>query len=328
MKQVKKGKKNQPVQKKDFKKRTNKVGSRKIASNETSSSSVRSKRVVMPKQQLEGGDDQISELLIGLRHYNEKKRLDAANGLVRIGASSLPENRFADVLTGLGYCLSDGDDLVRTKASSFLFGLLSCSDGQLLKPFLASICVQIRAALAHVKAPIRLDAVGFLKKSCSLNLFTVTEIQELLRSLIEVTSTLTVTQSHKSRKGSDDAKHIVLSTIEALLNLVVNKKQETEAGYVDSNEWTLSAILTRSFTPTFSIANDIRKLLNYLLRQGEDVARERIEGLAIESGIIEPVLRKPEPVDSRTNSTSKPKRKPAGSVFSKLSALMRDSDSD
>lgn len=314
--------------KKDFEKLTRKVGARKSSRNETHVNGVSSKRVVMPVQQLESSDS-VAEYLTGLRHYNEKKRLDAINALIRTGAGRIQHDRLGEVIVSLGFGLSDEDEAVRKKCGSFLCVILKDLDGTLLGPFYPKICIQIRAALADVSAPIRLDTIEFLKTVVDLAIFDSSEVTALIKSLVEVNSTLLITQTMRaSKKGQPlDIRYAVYECSEALLGQIALRRQKIEEGFIDPSQWTISALLQRTFSPPSTLDQDVRKLIQSLELQGEDVAKKRIEKMSIDAGIFE----KPSVVQAAAAADTKPAKKEysSGSAFSKLSLLMRDnSDSD
>lgn len=312
---------------KDFVKKSRRVGTRKFQRNETSASGLRLKRVVMPNQQLVAGDDQVSELLVGLRHYNEKKRLDAVHGLLRIGSSSVPESRLSEVLNSLGYCLSDEDDVVRCKCGNFLFSVLCNTSSAILAPFLANVCIQLRAGLSSVNPAIRLDSVVLVKRIIPLKVFTPIEIHEILRSLIEIHSTILSTAQSKAQKNQEEARMLVLSAIESLLQLQLLKGKELEDGLIDPNQWTITSVLGRVFSPTLEASIEVKRLLHLLDRQGDDILKQRFEGLAIQCGLVDVSSAKKSDSGSTLSTKKKLDKKPIGSVFSKLSLLTRD-DSD
>ena len=316
-----------PSKPKDFTKQSRKVGTRKVQNNETRATGLGSKRVVMPTQQLTAENDQVSEYLVGLRHYNEKKRLDAAHGLIRIGSDSIPESRLSEVLNSLGYCLCDEDDGVRSKCSNFLFTVLCNTDSSIIAPFIANVCIQIRAGLSSVNAAIRLDSVMLVKRLLPLKIFTPTEIQELLRSLIEIHSTILSMAQSKSKKNQEEARMLVLSAIESLLQLLHWKEKEIEDGLIDPNQWTIASVLVRVFSPSSQASTEVKRLIHLLDRQGDDVYKQRIETLAVQCGLTCISGAKRSDVGSSLVIHKKLGKKPVGSVFSKFSLLTRD-DSD
>ena len=311
--------------KKDFVKQSRRVGVRKTQSNETKASGVRSRRVVMPVQQLTANNDTITDCLIGLRHYNDKKRLDAVNALLRVGHANIPEERVGEIVTSLGFGISDEDESVRSKCCALLYTLLSEFDESVLEPFYSRICIHIRAALANVKPGIRFDGVQFLHRVVPFGIFSTGEVVELVKSLVELNSAILPSQSARgSSKGpTQDVRKLIWKSVEGLLEHVVSGREEVEQGYMNPNEWTIGAIVSRTFAQNVSISGDIRKLLTSLTRQGEDATRERIEELALSCEFLD----RPKISEHQEEQARRKKKASSGSVFSKLSMLTRD-DSD
>ena len=316
--------------KKEFVKQTRKVGARKFASNETHANSVQSKRVIMPVQRL-GSDDVIVESLTGLRHYNEKKRLDAINTFIRGGFSGIPEDRLGEVLAALGYCLSDDDEVVRGKCSSFLFSLLNEVDETIMDPFYPKLCIHVRAGLANVNPSVRFDSIQFLHRIVNFPIFDGANVHELIKSLVELNSTLVTNQVLKSsgKKGVQiEVRTTLWQCVESLLEQLLEKKNEVEAGYINPSQWTVTAVLNRAFAPPSGVGFDIKKLLVSLDRQGEDAVKDRIEELATSCELIarkQPVAFIP--LSESKQAKQKKRLNSGSSAFSKLSMLTRgDSD--
>jgi hypothetical protein len=196
-----------------------------------------------------------------------------------------------------------------------------------LKPFYPNVCIQIRAALADVRPEIRYDGVEFLRRLVDFPIFETQEVYELMRSLMEINSSLIGNQSNRSKKGNAvDIRSALYECIEHLLESLCNRKKDVEEGYIDPSQWTLSSLLSRNFTTVSStISEDLRKFITVLYRQGEDVVGERVEKMATECEILGRRVVVESAVDSKL--TSKKKSGPPSSAFSKLSLLMRD-DSD
>jgi len=320
--------------KKDFDKKTHKVGQKKFRSNETKANSVSSRRVVMPTQNIEGSSDVVSEALIGLRHYNEKKRLDAINSLFRFGHQNITDDYLGEVLVSTGYCLCDDDELVRGKCASYLYQMLDELDPVSLQPFYHRACVQIRAGLGHVKAPIRSDTIRFLNRIIHLNIFEEDEINQFIQTLIELDSTfITATQSSNRRNStggiSSDIRHTLWDCIEALLSLLIEKKRMMEEGKFESSNWSITNIVNRVFRPAPSIASDVCRFITSLARNGHDDVKERIETVASELGFMMTRTGLDEQESPQPKRVIPSAQKRGGrSVFSKLSILMGGSDSD
>lgn len=279
----------------------------------------------MPIQQLSSNNDAITDCLTGLRHYNDKKRWDAINGLIRMGHGQIAEERVGDVVSSLGFGLSDEDDTVRTKCSSFLYTLLNELDESILEPFHPRICMHIRAALANVKPGIRFDGVQFLHRVIPSNIFSTEEVAELIKSLVELNSAILPSQSNRGsqKSGSQDVRKLIWKSVEGLLEHVAARRSDVEQGFMNPTEWTVSAVLSRVFSPHASVSADLRKLLVALTRQGEDAMRDRIEELSIECDFFD----KSTPNRPQEEIIKSRKRGATGSVFSKLSLLTRE-DSD
>jgi hypothetical protein len=312
---------------KDFKKKKHAVGALKLQSNETQKGSLRSKRVKMPTQRLSTNSDQLSEILTGLRHYNEKKRLDAMNSLIRSGHESIADESMGDVVTSMGILLVDIDDLVRSKAANFLFALISNRDRLTVSPFVQGLGSLARAALANVAPNIRNDAVAFIKRCAPLGLFTSSDTQAYLKSLFEISTTLQSFNSRTSR-NTDDQRQLVFSTVEIVLQSLADQKEEIGQGSIDPSHWTMSSIFQSVLWPPAGMSMELNRFMSFLHRQGESATRDRVETLAEKAGL----LVKADPIATPANGKqSAPKRKPSGrgsgTVFSKLSLLTRD-DSD
>ena len=313
---------------KDFTKKKRAVGARRLGSNETHKGSLQSRRVKMPTQRLSTNSDQLSEILTGLRHYNEKKRLDSMNSLNRIGHEAIADELLGDVVTSMGILLSDTDDQVRSKAANFLYSLISNRDKLTITPFVQRLGSLARSALANVTSTIRNDAVGFIKRCAPLGVFSSSDTQGYLKALFEISTTLQSFNSSRSSRSTDEQRQQVFSTVEALLETLAEQKKEIESGSIDPSHWTMSFIFQKVLWPPAGLTVELSRFLNFLHRQGESVIRDRVEELAVEAGL----MKKAEPaVQPNTSKQTGIKRKPtgrqSGTVFSKLSLLIRD-DSD
>ena len=309
------------VQKKDFVKTTHRVGKSKTKLNETKADSVSSRRVVMPTQNIESTGDAVGEALIGLRHYNEKKRLDAIYALIRFGHRNIPNSYFGDVVIGVGFCLCDEDALVRSKCSAFLLQVLTSSDRALLNPFVPKIAIQIRAGLGNVSASIRSDSIAFLHRLIKTDpIFSEDDSKELIVTLVGLDGTfITVSDGKKS-----SSRELLWDCIESLLTHLVELQAAVRSGTIFSADWTISTIFSRVFTPQDKVGPSLRKLLTTFSRLGEEDRAARIRSLAEVAGI--PLNQ----VDSVVTEkpTNLPKKKTSSSsVFSRYSAFMAD-DSD
>jgi hypothetical protein len=314
--------------KKDFEKLTRKVGQRKVSRNHTAENSLRSRRVVMPTQKIET-NHQLAEYLVGLRHYNEKKRLDAVNGMIRLGPDCVSEEKLGEVIISLGYCLCDIDTAVRNKCSNYLFDILSGLDDSILRPFYPKVFIQLQAALSNVRTEVRSDAVSFLHRIESFPVFDSIEILQLIKSLIEVNSALLSNQTYRVKAGkngqSSDIRTTVFSCIVGLLESLLEKQKEVDDGYINPSDWTISHLLERAFNSSISIGQDMKKLLVSLEKQGEEVFHAKIEGLANDTGLL--IRNLPEAFQPVSKHPPKKKPSSSSSAFSKLSQLLRD-DSD
>jgi hypothetical protein len=282
----------------------------------------------MPSQKIESSRAAISDNLVGLKHYNDKKRLDAINWLLRTGQDSIGESMLSEVFTSLGTCISDEDALVRSKASSFLFSLLSNRERNVVCPFVSRLSLQIIAALANVKQPIRHDAVVLLRRFVPFGLLSASEIRSTLRSLFEVSGSLQSVNTSRTVKNVDEQRQSVYAAVEELLESLCKQRESIEAGSIESNEWNITSIISKVLWPVRDIDLELRRFLNLLSRQGENILREKIEALAFEAGLLtrEPAANaKPQ---NESDRKSRAHSKSSGTVFSKLSLLMRDEDSD
>jgi hypothetical protein len=188
--------------------------------------------------------------------------------------------------------------------------------------------LQVLAALANVKQPIRGDAVTILRRLFALRLFSSSEVRNLLRALFEISGSLQSVNTSKQVKNFDDKKQSVYAAIEELLEIVVEQRASIELGEIEPKEWTLSAILSKVLWPTRDIQMELGRFLSLLGRQGEDECRERIEALAFEAGLIRRDSGALKKQNDGPERRPKAQSKSTGTVFSKLSLLMRDGDSD
>ena len=291
--------------KKDFSKITHKVGQRKSARNETQPNSVSARRVIVPLQKLEWGNI-VAEALIGLRHYNDKKRIESINCLMRVGAGSISSESLCDVMRSLGYGISDDEAVVRRKCCTFLCQMLSEFDEITLKPFVGGMLLQLRAGLANVKSPIRVDSITCLREILRIvRISESTEIFQLLKSLIELSSIT-------SRSTE------LLDCVETLLEHLRDNQDRIDKGLIDSTQWTISAIVERS---TACTAPPLVKFLLGLQKNGHDEYYERIKSLATAYGLIA------SSVSLEPETRAIPIVKKNASAFSRLSVLMNE-DSD
>jgi hypothetical protein len=308
-------------QKKDFVKTTHKVGKSKTKLNETRADSVSSKRVVMPSQNLESSGDVIGEALMGLRHYNEKKRLDAMYSLIRTGHREIPISYLGDVLLGVGYCLCDEDAMVRNKCASYLVQVLNVTNKSLVDPFLPKIAILIRAGLGNVSASIRGDTISFLHRLIlSTPLFTADDTKELIVTLIQLDATF-ITDSKKSTFCS---RTTLWDSIELLLDHLRQLQEAVRSGVTFESEWTILNILSRVFSPQDKVEPSLQKFFTTLNRLGEDERAARLSVTAQGIGYCVNITTEKE------MHVTKKKQKSSGnnSVFSRYSALMADDDSD
>ena len=307
---------------KDFKKQIRKVGRKQTASNETYAAGVRGKRILMPVQRIDGSPDGVLEHLVGLKHYNDRKRLDAINNLLRSGVESLAANHIGEVLLGLGFGLSDEDEQVRTKCGAFLFAILNGVEATVLQPFASTLFIQLRTALANVRTEIRGSSVHFLSRLRCDGLFSEIETRDLIRALVELNSA--VVPRGRSKSDETELRSLVCKCVENLLEALVEKQQETETGQIDRSQWTVSSIANRAVLPESTLGLDMRKLVNSLERQGLEILAERIKLSALSAGLIS--IDAPKiPSDPKRGQHSRGKN--TVSIFSRMSQLMRE-DSD
>lgn len=320
-----------PKVKKDFQKIKHKVGQRKAARNETEPNSVTTKRVVVPLQKFDS-EDIISDALIGLRHYSDKKRIDSVNVLARLGASSIPTGRLSEVINHLGYCISDDDAAMRKKCSTLLCRVLAEIEDEMIGPFLGGIMLHVRAALANVKPSIRVDAIACLKTLLGqVKIADDSEVLSLLRALIDLNSTILTSELVKRATGrtdkasSGDFRCMLWECVEELLENLHCNQTRIEEGVIDSCEWTLGSILARNITRK-SLTEVMDKFLRSLERTDEEGYHERIEAAAFACGLTLQVSSKPSISVARAEGGKKRPQK-TKSAFSQLSALM-NSDSE
>ena len=280
----------------------------------------------MPSQKLEVNKEAITESLVGLKHYNEKKRLDAMHTLIRNGQDAIDESLLSEVFASVGNCLCDEDAIVRTKASTFLFSLLSNRDPNTIRPFMLRLSCQMLAAMGNVKHHIRSDAVAFLRRCLPLRLFTSIEVRNMLRSLFEISGSMQSINTSKSVKNVEEQRLAVFSAVEDLLETLAEQRQSVEEGLIESTEWTLSAIFARVLWPPRDIDVELRRFLGALARQGDTETKDRMEKLALESGIIcrNKIDTRIQPDERRKKATGRT----SGTAFSRLSQLMKGDDSD
>ena len=312
------------VQKKDFERTTHRVGKAKTKRNETKVDSVSSRKVVMPNQNIECSGDTVGDALIGLRHYNEKKRLDAIHSLTRNGFRNIQISYLGDIILGVGFCLCDDDALVRSKCASFLLQVISATDKASLAPFIPKITIQIRAGLGHVNASVRLDAINFLHRLVVADaLFPEEEAKALIITLNELDGTfITVSDPKTSSMGS---RILLWDCIELLLFHLVTLQDSIRGGETFSSEWTVPNILSRVFSPHDKLGPSLAKLVSTLCRMGEDDRVDRLKSLCLHLVISLPNMRNSDNLHELAMA-KKPVKSKNRSVFSRLSALMSDQD--
>lgn len=307
------------VQKKDFVKTTHKVGKAKTKLNETRADSVSSKRVIMPAQNIESTGDIVGEALISLRHYNEKKRLDAIYSLIRNGHRNIPTSYLGDVILGVGFCLCDDDALVRSKCGSFLLQVINTTDRTQLSPFVPKIAIQIRAGLGNVSASVRSDSISFLHRLIlSDPIFSEDGAKELIVTLSGLDGTfITVSDGKKS-----SARGILWDSIELLLTHLLGLKSAVRSGSTFAADWTISTILSRVFSAQDKVGPSLQKLLLTFDRLGEDERASRIRTLSEKLGFA---INSVAAVTEKQTISAKKKQAPS-SVFSRYSALLASND--
>ena len=307
---------------KDFTKQTRKVGRRKAPSNETSASGIASRRIFVPAQKLDNrDDDKIVEYLVGLKHYNSKKRVDAINCLMRSGSASIPFNHLSDALSCLGFGLSDEDEAVRTKCATFLLTVLNELEVAILQPFGNRLFCQLRSCLSNVNHEIRGSSLKFLCRMACGSIFSQIEISELIKGLVELNKTTVVPRGRSQTEGESTRFNICMC-LEKLIYAIKEKCDVSDVGMIDPSEWTVSSITNRAIAIPSNVGSEISKLILALERQGEEVLLKRIKDVASNAHVLSQELSQVRELSQK--KTGKHKSLNSGGVFSKLKSLMRD----
>lgn len=306
---------------KDFTKQTRKVGRRKVPSNDTASSALESRRIFVPAQKLDiRNDDKLVEYLVGLKHYNNKKRVDAINGLMRSGATSIALNHLSEVLSCLGFGLSDEDEAVRTKCASFLLTVLNELEVAILQPFGNRLFLQLRSCLSNVNPEIRGSSLKFLCKLACGSIFSQIEISELIKGLVELNKT-TVVSRGRSQTDGEQTRFDICMCIERLIYAMKEKCDVSDVGMIDPLEWTVSSITNRAIAAPSNVGSEISKLILALERQGEEVMLKRIKDAASNSHVLSQEASHVREISQK--KMRKHKSLNSGGVFSKLTSIMR-----
>lgn len=316
-----KGRSGKPAGKpKDHRKIKNKVGVRTAARNETSAQSVSSKRIVLPVQSLGPSSDVISDSLIGLRHFNNRKRIDAINALNRLAPIDFGRDKLVSVLVCASYAMSDDDALVRLKCGQLIQRLLGDAAINCIGSIAHGVGLHIRSSLSNVNAAVRRDSMLLLEKLLNLpEVFDEGELNDLLVTLLQLGTTIVSNQQFTSEEDRSMVKRVLMSILEKLLAI----RMRLEQGSVRSSQWCISSLL--AVNPSCSsLSVDMSRYLAGLKHSGDNAELETILLLARRLEIPVNLALLVDPV-----KTVAKKPKSTGGVFSKMARLLRgNSDSD
>lgn len=308
---------------KDHKKIKHKVGVRKVARNETNAQSVSSKRIVIPVQTFGPSSDVISDSLIGLRHFNNKKRIDAINALNRMSPSDFGRDKLVSVLVCASYALSDDDPNVRQKCTQLIVRLLSEPDISSIGSISAGVGIHIRSSLSSVNAAVRRDTMLLLEKLLNVaeDIFDEPQLNDLLSTLLQLGTTIVLNQQYTSEEDRSVVKRVLQGLFERLHAI----RKSLQLGQVRSSQWCVSAILSvGSNSSTLSV--DVSRYLTGLKLSGDLVEFESLLSLTRQLGIslVDSVMHAPlRGAVKRAKSSSS-----GGGVFSKMARMMHQEDSD
>jgi hypothetical protein len=307
-----------PNKTKEFDRIKKKVGRKQVARNETSAGSVSTKRVTVPVQSIGVARDILTEALVGLRHFNDRKRIDSIYAISRLDVGEIGQDKLSSLVLSVGYCLSDTDSLVRQKCGNFLVRFCDDTDSNLIRTLSSSLCIQIRAAVSSVNPEVRNDALVLLERLLDLGeFFDEQSIMSLLKTVIDLG---TAVDSHH-RSNGDTSGNVIMRNVINLLQHLVEFSAAKEEGIVDSSEWSLASVINRITADEVSIGKDIGRLLNRLIRSGESETYDEVVRLC---GRLEIPVNVSSAVEVKQDNPRKSKS--SGGVFSKLAKFL-DNDS-
>ena len=163
----------------DFKKVKHKVGKRLPKAQNETRTDFKAKAISLPSQSVaadKGGaavsarNLTLAELLGQTGHHSERVRKDALNGLAQLLTAHPEEARrhAPALLERLAARLADGDAGVREALLALLRGAaLPALGAATLAPFLPMLAAHLEAAMTHLDAPVRLDALLALEAIAS-----------------------------------------------------------------------------------------------------------------------------------------------------------------
>ena len=217
-----------PKRARDFVKKKQKVGKKKLAPTNATSTAFRSRSVTIQEQSL-GADkgEPVShrrltagELLTQLSHYSADVRHDALKGLVEL------LNRHPEILPPIASTivqralLMTEDEYARVRRAALgvlrvTLTLLKAAGA--LVPHEQTLCLRLQSALTHPERLIRLDALQLLQMLLSLHpMALVPPPRQIIPSLVDMLDTNTPSGDRAAASALDDT----ISTIWALQTLV------------------------------------------------------------------------------------------------------------
>ena len=213
-----------PKRARDFVKKKQKVGKKKLAPTNSTSTAFKARSVVLTDQGLDKDKGEplshrkltSGELLAQLNHYNSDVRHDALKGLTEL------LTRFPEVLPPIAptvlqrALLLSEDEYPRVRRASR--GLLRTVLTQLeaagaLGPHEQAVCLRLQSALTHPHRPVRVDALELLQLLVELRPGAVVPPPvQLVPSLVEMLDSAAPTGDRAAASSLDDAA----STVRAL----------------------------------------------------------------------------------------------------------------
>ena len=213
-----------PKHARDFVKKKQKVGKKKLAPTNSTSTAFKARSVVLTDQGLDKDKGEplshrkltSGELLAQLNHYNSDVRHDALKGLTEL------LTRFPEVLPPIAptvlqrALLLSEDEYPRVRRASR--GLLRTVLTQLeaagaLGPHEQAVCLRLQSALTHPHRPVRVDALELLQLLIELRPGAVVPPPvQLVPSLVEMLDSAAPTGDRAAASSLDDAA----STVRAL----------------------------------------------------------------------------------------------------------------
>lgn len=176
----------------------------------------------------------VQELVNQLSHHNTHTRRDALSGLEQLITAHPTEatRHAALLLEALATRISDGEQPVRTALLSlFRTAALPAVGPVVLSPFLPMLMAHLSAALTHLSADVRLDALAVLETITEAAPQLMSADQQLQAALAHYTGLLSRSNRGKSVKSQALSGLLkILSSLERFLTTATAAAAKTKDG--------------------------------------------------------------------------------------------------